>query len=762
MKDLVLELDLTPPETKAEIEKAKAKKSSEDDQLGAELYSRWDSWQTSRRLIEEEWLKDLRAYNQQNESDKEKLSKFHSDIYIGITRTKCMSAYSRVVDILFQSKDKHWGIEPTPVPFDGVGQPKTEELQQYLDDMKLRSERMETEIDDHLVELDYEEHVKSAILEACILGTGVIKGVTPTVKTETRWGQLEDGSWDITIEEKPFPVMSSPSIFEVYPDPYATCSEDVSGVFERHVLTRSQFSALREDSRFDSKKIKSILDRTDRGNHTPVYHETERRSIANISETSGANSDRYDVLEYWGEVSGKLLELYCTSEDIDPTETYMANVWVCDSLALYARLSPLKKQQLPYHFFPYFKAPYQFWGIGPARMMRSSQQTLNGSIRAMLDGMAMAAIPMAEVNVTMLREGQDPRRIEPGMIYLRDNGDPGVPAVRFFQPSIPTGQLMQMSEMFKRYADDESSIPAYSYGDTSNEANKTAKGMSLLMSASTLPIKMVVKNLEDFCIRPFIQSVFDWLMEWSDKDEIKGDMDIVVLGTTSLMAKEIRSQQLMQFLNISSNQLDAPLVNRRYLLTQIAKSLEIDVNKVLLEEEEVQLKMESQAKESAIDLAKAALYQMQTAREQANIDKIVAETANTNVKSQYAATQTAATAIMNQNVLPVSDELLKSAGYKDYDGPPIANNPFPEQGMPQQPMMGSEPTLQEGAPPVRQNTSPANPPVPQRPDDAGLRDFDQQFNRMANPQMPSSALKGIETKENDGIDNDFYVDNIKF
>ncbi len=754
MKDLILELDTSPPELKDGLS---AKKKADEDQLGSTLHRKWDAWQTSRRLVEEEWLKDLRAYNQQNEADKAQLSKFHNDVYFGITRTKCMAAYSRVVDILFQSKEKHWGIEPTPVPFEGSVNAKTEDMLAYEDEMNRRAELMETEIYDHLIDLDYEEHAKAAILESCILGTGVLKGVTPSVKVEQRWARDEMGVWDISVEEKPFPVMSSPSIFDVYPDPYATVEEDVSGVFERHVLTRGQFAALREDPRFDKEKINSILEKTDKGNHTPVYHETERRSIANMTETTIPSSERFDVLEYWGEVSGRLLMTCCPDEEIEVTETYLANVWTCDSLALYARLSPLKKQKLPYHFFPYFKAPHQFWGIGPARMMRSSQQTMNGTIRAMLDGMAMSAIPMAEVNVTMLREGQDPRKIEPGMIYLKDNGDPAARAVHFFQPSPPTNHLMNITDMFKRYADDESSLPAYSYGDTSNEMNRTAKGMSLMMSAATLPIKMVVKNLEDFCIRPFIESVFDWLMQWSDKEEIKGDLNVVVLGTTSLMAKEVRSQQLMQFLNISSNQMDAPLVNRRYLLTQIAKSLEIDVNKVLLDEQEVAQKMEAQSKESAIDIAKAALYQMQTAREQANIDKIVAETANTNVKSQYAATQTAATAVMNASVLPVADELLKSANYVDANGPPIAN---PPQQMGMDPMAQQDPMAQNDM--FRQNTSPQDPGLPRAPNDAGLQDFDQMFKRMGEPTMPKNGMngmKGIETQKNDG---EFFKNNIDF
>jgi hypothetical protein len=729
MKGLVLSLDTTPPEAKEE-----PKTTSSDDNLGTTLQSKWNLWLTTRRFVEEEWLKDLRSFNQQNEPDQEQLSKFHSHIYIGLTRTKCMSAHSRITDIMFQSKDKHWGIEPTPIPESELATDPNAVA--FMDEMTERAKKMETEIEDQLFELKYEEHVKSAILEACIIGTGCVKGVIPSVKKTEKW-VFANGDWDIVKTETQAPLISSPSIFDIYPDPYANCVEDMSGLFERHVVNRNQLSELKEDERFDSVKIDEILRTTDKGNHVPLYHEVQRRNIANLQDSTAQAAERYDLLEYWGQVSGRLLQSVGIHDGIEETETYWCNVWTCMSKTLLAKVVPMKKQRIPYNFFIYNKVPHQFWGISPARMMRHTQATLNGSVRSLLDGMAMSAAPLAEVNVTMLQDGQDPKKIVPGMIYLRDSGDPSVPAVRFFQPNIPTGQLMQMAEMFKGYADDETALPAYTYGDNSNEINSTAKGMSMQMSAASLPVKAVVKNLEDGLIRPLITSLFDWNMQWSDKEDIKGDMEVQVLGTSALMAKEVKSQQLMQFLNLTANELDNQYVDRKYLLTQIAKSLEIDTDKAVPDQmPEQAIPQQEQPQISPVDQAKAELLIAQKELAKANIDKIIAETANKNIDSQFSAIQAGAQVLSLPEVISVSDSLMKSAGYKDHDGYPLVEQAVQQRSV--------NPGLVSHDMNIEQNTHPLFPANPQ---DAKLAEHDM----MQTPTevQPNSPMVGQHTMQHE-------------
>jgi hypothetical protein len=717
--DLIPQLNTNPAS-----QDDKAKTSSSDDQLGHMLTSKWDDWSTSRRSIEEDWLRDLRAFSQQNEPDVAQLSKFHNDIYIGLTRTKVMNGFSRVADLMFgQARDKHWTIEPTPIP-----ENEAQDNPDFVDAMKEKAEAMERQIEDQLIDLDYEEIVKQHLLEASILGTGCIKGIVPGVKTSEQWQKNDDGEWDVVKTEVPFPQLSAPSIFNIYPDPYAVNFKDLSGIFERHVLNRQQFTELRDDPRFDQDKINEVLANADGGNHTSLYHETQRRTIASASnQIELSESGRFEVLEYWGQVSGRML-IAAGLDDIDEENTYWANVWTCASKTLFARLMPMKKQKIPYNFFMYNKVPHQFWGIGPARMMRYTQAMVNGCVRSLLDSMAML-MPQAEVNVHMLKDGQDPTKTVPGQTWLRDKGDPSIPAVRYFQPQMPTGQLTQLAEMAKAFMEDETSLPAYTY-ENNSYANETAKGLSMQMSAALLPIKTVVKNLEDGTIKPVIESLYDWNMTWNDDESIKGDMKANVLATSSLMAKEVKSQQLLQFLNLTANPLDIQFVDRKYLLTQLAKAVEIDTKMAIPDVMPEPENPQQPPAPSPLDQAKVQLIASQVETELVTQKKIIAETANKNIESQFSATQAAAQILANPAILPTADALLASSGYVDQDNYPIA--PIPNQQQ-----------VDTGVP---QNTSPQFPPNPQQPDQPEMEQVEQPG--MEDMQSP---MQGIETSQHETI-----------
>ena len=87
--------------------------------LGAMLQARFLTYKDARKETENEWIKDLRQYSGQYEP--EVIAKLNeagarSKVYVGLTRTKVMAAYSRIVDLLFQTGDSFYGIEPTPRP----------------------------------------------------------------------------------------------------------------------------------------------------------------------------------------------------------------------------------------------------------------------------------------------------------------------------------------------------------------------------------------------------------------------------------------------------------------------------------------------------------------------------------------------------------------------------------------------------------------------------------------------------------------------
>jgi len=116
---------------------------------------------------------------------------------------------------------------------------------------------------------------------------------------------------------------------------------------------------------------------------------------------------------------------------------------------------------------------------------------------------------------------------------------------------------------------------------------RTASGMSMLLGASSLNIKTVVKNLDDFLLRPLGEAFFQWNMQFFEGDlDVKGDLEVKATGTNSLMQKEVRSQRLTMFLQTAQNPTIAPFVKISKLVSELAYSLDLDPDEILNDPEE--------------------------------------------------------------------------------------------------------------------------------------------------------------------------------
>jgi hypothetical protein len=69
-------------------------------------------------------------------------------------------------------------------------------------------------------------------------------------------------------------------------------------------------------------------------------------------------------------------------------------------------------------------------------------------------------------------------------------------------------------------------------------------------------------------------------MQFDFDPEIKGDLEVNARGTESLMANEVRSQRLMQFMQIVSTPTLMPFAKMPYIVREIAKSMDLDPDKV--------------------------------------------------------------------------------------------------------------------------------------------------------------------------------------
>ena len=82
------------------------------------LRAKYSEYRDARNDVEDEiWIEDLRAFMGQYDPDiLAKIKKGErSQVYVGLTRTKVLAAYSRITDLLFQRGQKFFSIESTPI-----------------------------------------------------------------------------------------------------------------------------------------------------------------------------------------------------------------------------------------------------------------------------------------------------------------------------------------------------------------------------------------------------------------------------------------------------------------------------------------------------------------------------------------------------------------------------------------------------------------------------------------------------------------------
>jgi hypothetical protein len=140
---------------------------------------------------------------------------------------------------------------------------------------------------------------------------------------------------------------------------------------------------------------------------------------------------------------------------------------------------------------------------------------------------------------------------------------------------------MMMFDKARVLADESTGFPSFAHGQTGvSGVGRTASGISMLMSAANGSIRNVVKNIDDYLLAPLGKAFFNFNMQFDFDPEIKGDLEIKARGTESLMANEVRSQRLMQFLQIGQNPTLAPFFRMDYVVREIAKSMDLDPDKV--------------------------------------------------------------------------------------------------------------------------------------------------------------------------------------
>lgn len=548
-------------------------------------------------------------------------------IFIKITKTKVQAAYSQLLEILLSNNKFPIGLEPTPVP-EGIpekatiapeGQEEAIDVYGYAGDgndvapgdtwftrfktkmakggkslveapspnpqqfptiypAEESAREAEKLIHDQLAETDAEFALRRALLECCILGSGIIKGPFNSFKIKHSWEEL-GGENVYSFEEELTPRLSHTMFWNLYPDPGARRIEDCEFIIERHLFARNQIRQLSKYPSFDKEAIKKVLEQG------PMLYENETWETVAQDNTTNHEYGRYELLEFWGfldEELAKTLDLKYDPESDVVLGEIMVNGWVCGDQILKLVVNPFEPQRYPYMIFPYEEHPNQIWGIGIPENMEDVQQIMNGHIRMAVENLRLAGNLVLEVNENQLKPGQE-MTVWPGKIFRKQGGAPGqsIYAIQF--PDVSQSHF-QMFDKARQLSDESTGIPSFSHGSTGvMGTGRTAAGMSMLMSAAAMNIKSVIKNIDHYLLEPLGQSMYYWNRQFNFTNfKIKGDIRISAKGTTSLMQREVLTQRLITLLQTAAGTpLTAPFVNAPEVLKQIAINMGLDPDKVV-------------------------------------------------------------------------------------------------------------------------------------------------------------------------------------
>jgi hypothetical protein len=348
-------------------------------------------------------------------------------------------------------------------------------------------------------------------------------------------------------------------------------------------MNKSQLRSLAKMPYFDKDAIRECLQMG------PNYEEKDYENELQDAQTGDDyGSGQYEVLEYWGIMDAEYareagMEL---PDEVDDLDEVQVNAWISNGKLLRSVVNPFTPYRIPYNAFPYERNPYSFFGIGVAENMDDSQQIMNGHARMAIDNLALAGSLVFDVDESALVGGQS-MEIYPGKVFRRQAGMPGQAIYGMKFPNT-SNENMMMFDRFRQLADEQTGIPSYSHGQTGVQSmTRTASGMSMLLGAASLNIKTVIKNIDDFLLRPLGESYYQWNMQFFEGDlDIQGDLEIRAMGTNSLMQKEVRSQRLTMFLQTAQNPAIAPFVKISKIVSELAYSLDLDPDEILNDPEE--------------------------------------------------------------------------------------------------------------------------------------------------------------------------------
>lgn len=447
------------------------------------------------------------------------------------------------------------------------------------EEAKRRNDAMRQVMDDQLTECMYSAEARDVIMDGCKSGTGVMKGPIRNMRLRRRW--VEAAATDPNtgapvkryVSEEvadPKPAFNRVSYWAFFPDPDAASVQDSADFYERHLMNDKQMRRLAKVPGFDKDAIRKLLQR---GAQTtvPSYFQ-DLRSINDIDVD--AKVKRFVVWEWYGSLSIEDVRDLCAClgmadmaadyQDVDPLTDIPVCMWFCDGEVLKFGDYHMDSAEPLYSTFCPKPDEASIWGYGIPYIINHPQRSYNAGWRMMIDNMGLSSMPQFIVDPLKLQPENGVWELAPGKVWLavegadmRDGREP----LRVVHIDGHQAEAANLIKMSADGIDQVADFPLIAQGGEGPHTTKTYGGLSILSNNANVVLRRVVKSWDDNITVPNLSRLYDWNMQFNEREDIKGDFEVLARGSSVLLIREVQSQNLMVAVTqLSLNPIIRPLV----------------------------------------------------------------------------------------------------------------------------------------------------------------------------------------------------------
>lgn len=508
-------------------------------------------------------------------------------LFLGSTRNKIRAARAKITDALFGNGQ---------LPFDTS--PSNEELAPFAD-------VTEDVVTDILERICFRDMLNDGVDTLATYGTGFIFG--PFVRRETLRETVIDSSAGLKEDKYEFdlPYYELGNTLDCYPDPEARRLGKGAGIFWVTMESKHTIEAWKRDKSYKNVS-EALICPGDNGEETGSDRARQMRGNLDY----WYKNDRIKVARFFGKVPKRMLAggPPDTMAEVDDGEMVDAVIIMAGGIIVKENKSPYDGME-PAKRCAYEEEPHEMWGVGVAENNAPHQKVTNAAFRLFMEGKGMALLGTSAVDRSAFMPNEDFKKF-PGKVYQFKPGlspDQKTAAIQeFVQPDV-TGGWMDVMRVSEQMSDDDTGITKYTQGDDSRNLNKTATGISMIMSASSLPIKEVIQHIDLDWIEKIVGEVVTWAIKYMSAEtvaKIHGEeagkkwgqikafgktsfIEWKATGTASFMQKEVLANKVRAFADFAmGNPITAPLVDPRELLNQVWDVMQIGKESPILKEDD--------------------------------------------------------------------------------------------------------------------------------------------------------------------------------